>query len=268
MSDERGRHFISLGAGVQSSTMALMAAAGAITPMPEGAIFADTQNEPPSVYKWLDWLESVLPFPVYRVSKGNLMEANLVVRRSKKTGLLWNKSLVPTFMLWPNGKQGQLQRACTLDYKITVVRKELRRLTKKQHVVQWMGISSDEAHRQKDSKEPWITNWYPLVEQGISRAACLAWMKAHGFPEPPRSACVHCPYHSDDEWIRLRDTEPESFAAAVKWERDYQAALKPVERIEATPYLHADRVPLDQVVLVPGRGTKQFGNECEGMCGV
>ena len=40
---------ISLGAGVQSSVMALMAAHGEITPMPDCAIFADTQAEPTRV---------------------------------------------------------------------------------------------------------------------------------------------------------------------------------------------------------------------------
>ncbi len=50
-------HIISLGAGVQSSTMALMAAHGEIEPMPDAAIFADTQNEPQRVYEWLDWLD-------------------------------------------------------------------------------------------------------------------------------------------------------------------------------------------------------------------
>ena len=54
---------LSLGAGVQSSTMALMAAKGEITPMPDCAIFADTQAEPQSVYDYLDWLEKQLPFP-------------------------------------------------------------------------------------------------------------------------------------------------------------------------------------------------------------
>ena len=48
--------YVSLGAGVQSSAMALMAAAGEISPMPRAAIFADTQAEPDSVYRWLDWL--------------------------------------------------------------------------------------------------------------------------------------------------------------------------------------------------------------------
>ena len=40
------KHIISLGAGVQSSTMALMAAHGEIGPMPDCAIFADTGAEP------------------------------------------------------------------------------------------------------------------------------------------------------------------------------------------------------------------------------
>ncbi|MBF9664240.1 hypothetical protein IAI33_11380, partial [Streptococcus pseudopneumoniae] len=44
---------LSLGAGVQSSTLALMAAAGEITPMPDIAIFADTGWESAVVYKWL-----------------------------------------------------------------------------------------------------------------------------------------------------------------------------------------------------------------------
>ena len=33
---------LSLGAGVQSSTLALMAAKGEVTPMPDVAVFADT----------------------------------------------------------------------------------------------------------------------------------------------------------------------------------------------------------------------------------
>ncbi len=41
---------LSLGAGVQSTCMALMAAKGEITPMPDYAIFADTA-EPRHVYE-------------------------------------------------------------------------------------------------------------------------------------------------------------------------------------------------------------------------
>ena len=53
----------SLGAGVQSSTLVLMAARGELTPMPDAAIFADTGAEPEGVYTWLDELEKEIPFP-------------------------------------------------------------------------------------------------------------------------------------------------------------------------------------------------------------
>ena len=51
---------LSLGAGVQSSTLALMAARGDIKP-PKAAIFADTGWEPAKVYDYLEWLEEQLP---------------------------------------------------------------------------------------------------------------------------------------------------------------------------------------------------------------
>jgi len=64
---------LSLGAGVQSSTLALMAAKGLIE-APDVAIFADTQWESRLVYDWLNVLERALTFPVIRVSVGNLRD--------------------------------------------------------------------------------------------------------------------------------------------------------------------------------------------------
>ena len=77
---------ISLGAGVQSSTMALMAAHGEITPMPDAAIFANVGDgcEPQEVYDWLEYLKTQLPFPVYTVSNRNLREEQLKLRTSKR----------------------------------------------------------------------------------------------------------------------------------------------------------------------------------------
>lgn len=66
---------LSLGAGVQSTTMALMAAHGEIGPMPDCAIFSDTGWEPKAVYDHLEWLEQQLPFPVHRVERGNISAA-------------------------------------------------------------------------------------------------------------------------------------------------------------------------------------------------
>ena len=49
---------LSLGAGVQSTTVALMAAHGEIGPLPDCAIFADTGWEPQAVYDHFAWLMS------------------------------------------------------------------------------------------------------------------------------------------------------------------------------------------------------------------
>ena len=64
---------LSLGAGVQSTTLARMTAHGEITPMPDYAIFADTQAEPLAVYSHLARLTLQLPFPVCIVTAGSLL---------------------------------------------------------------------------------------------------------------------------------------------------------------------------------------------------
>ena len=85
---------LSLGAGVQSSTLAMMYAKKELSPMPDFAVFADTEGEPKAVYEWLNWLEKQLPFKVYRVSKGNLQENSLIIKTSKKSGNTYLPSTV------------------------------------------------------------------------------------------------------------------------------------------------------------------------------
>ena len=75
MRSPRSLTVISLGGGVQSSVMALMAGDGAFDRVPDCAVFADTKWEPPSIYTHLEWLEGQLRFPLYVVDNGrNLRE--------------------------------------------------------------------------------------------------------------------------------------------------------------------------------------------------
>lgn len=286
------KHIISLGAGVQSTTLYLMAAHGEITPMPVGAVFSDTQAEPDAVYDHLAWLKSLnLPIPIHVVTRGNLATDSLVVKRSRLSGKIYQKSLVPLFIKNPNGSRGILRRKCTAEYKVREIIKETRRLVGMSNlrewykaerrglkppplVSQWIGISLDEALRKKPSREPWIVNRHPLLEKEISRADCLAWMKAKGYPQPPRSACVFCPYHSDLEWLRLKNEHPAEFAKAVAWEKAIQRANTEDEVAKGKPFLHDSLTPLEEVAFddTPakdkGLQLDMFNNECEGMCGV
>lgn len=267
---------LSLGAGVQSSTLALMASHGEVGPMPDFAVFADTQAEPKEVYDWLDWLETKLAFRLYRVTAGSLADAALQ-QKTTKDGRRYTQNMVPAYTGNPDGTKGMVGRQCTQDFKIVPIHREtklrcgIRRGQKEITVTRWIGISFDEIQRMKPSRDAWQQNRWPLVERKMRRQDCLNWMEAHNYPLPPRSACTFCPYHSDGEWRRLKLELPEAFRSAVEFERALQSAKSQTDNFRAVPYLHRSLKPLDQVDFSTAEDNGQqrlFGNECEGMCGV
>ena len=261
-------HIISLGAGVQSSTMSLMAAKGEITPMPACAIFADTQSEPQTVYDWLEYLKGVLPFPVHIVTQGNLGNDFLAAIRGESNRC----GQPPFFVRNPDNFDtgGMLWRECTTEYKLNPIRRKVRELSAGNPVVQWIGISLDEAHRMKDSRVKYITNRYPLIDLRMSRGDCLEWMKRNGFRQPPKSACVFCPYASDYRWKSIKKNDPNSFALAC----DYDDAMRKTRTqklaagIKGELFIHRSMTPLRDAVLSDDNQLDLFGQECEGMCGV
>lgn len=272
-------HIISLGAGVQSSCMALMAAKGEIKPMPTAAIFADTQAEPKSVYDWLDWLEKQLPFPVYRVTKGSLSDAAIKMKVTRD-GRKFSTTNIPLFTLSSGGNKGKIpMRGCTYDFKIAPILKAQRQIAgikrgqKTVGVIQWIGISLDEVRRMKPCREPWAKSIWPLIDARMNRHDCIKWMEKNGYPKPPRSACVFCPFHNNHEWRRLKTEEPKEFQRAVQFERDLQANKASTRNLSCTPFLHRSCKPLDQIDfstdIERGQGElNYFNQECEGMCGV
>jgi len=261
---------LSLGAGVQSSTMALMAARGEID-MPAAAVFADTGWEPRKVYEWLDWLEKQLPYPVYRVRNGSLRDS--IMNKQSSTGGRF--ASIPWFTIGPDGKPGMGRRQCTSEHKLLPLRREMRRLLGYEKGARippnsceaLIGISTDEALRMKPSTDKWIKNRWPLIEKGMSRNDCLRWMERNGYPKPGKSSCIGCPYHSDDEWRAIK-ADPEAWADALEVDKIIR---EPVRGFRGRQFMHADRVPLDKVDLLTPRERGQidaFNNECEGMCGV
>lgn len=257
---------VSLGAGVQSSTVALMAARGELGPMPDAAIFADTGWEPKHVYAWLHWLEAQLPFPVYRVSAGNLRKD--AIERQNTTGQRF--AAIPWFMKLKNGSDVMGRRQCTREYKLRPIQRKVVELLggrPKGGAEVWIGISTDEVIRMKDSRVQYITNRWPLIEARMSRADCLRWFEKNGLRKPPKSSCIGCPFHSDAQWRWLRDEDQDAWADAVEVDR----AIRNQAGSKGQQYMHRSLKPLDQVDLRTDAEIGQadlFNNECEGMCGV
>lgn len=251
---------ISLGAGVQSSALALMAAEGRFGARPELAVFADTGWEPAAVYAQLDWLTKRLPYPVERVSAGNIRDEAVAAA----AGHGGRFASMPMHLLNRDGTKGQLRRQCTKEYKLTPIRRHLRALGLN-HVEMWLGISLDEWQRMKPSGLQWIENRWPLIEAKLTRADCQAWLAERGMPEPPKSACIGCPYMDNSRWLDLRENRTSEWQDAVAVDR----ALRHLPRIDGEAFLHASLIPLEDAVLDPSDvGQLDFDSECEGMCGV
>ena len=268
---------LSLGAGVQSTTLALMIEKGEI-PMVDGAIFADVKGEPMAVYKHLDWLEKKLSYPVYQVSWRDLKQDILDASTGK-----YKAFTAPFFTKNPKtGKKKMLRRQCTFMYKINPVVQEVRRLLglkkgekrdKNTKVEMLMGISKDEIFRVKTNRMSYITNIYPLIDKDMTRINCLEWMLKHNYPKPPRSACTFCPYHSNEEWKEIRKNKEEwqevvAMDKAIRHQEKHKDKFKNSNETLDELFLHRDAIPIDEVDFDKKKDNQfdLFQNECEGMC--
>lgn len=250
-------NILSLGAGVQSTTLALMACDGTL-PGLDAAIFADTGWEPKAVYRQVSQLEDVLsnastPIPLYRVSRGNL-RTNTVDPTQRFVSVPW-------FIRNPNGSDGMGRRQCTSEYKLAAIMRETRRLlgakppdyrrVPRGHVAtQWIGFSTDEIHRVKDKPANFYTTpRYPLLELGMSRKDCRRWLDQRGWGHTVKSACIGCPLHGNAAWRDLRDNHPDEWADAVEFDRQIRKGGARGKPIRGEAFLHRSRLPLDQAPI-------------------
>ena len=269
---------LSLGAGVQSTVLALMAERGEHgLPKPDVAIFADTGWEPAAVYEHLDWLREQVSFEIVEVGFGNIKDN--ILQGTSPDG--HNYLGIPAWLVNPDGTSSIAARQCTTKYKIRPINQYLRdrlgflpsrRAPKDVEVEIWMGISADEVLRQKESRVEWASNRYPLIELGFSRAQLLKWF-TENYPERylPRSSCIGCPYRTDGEWKWLKVHEPDAFAEAVFVDRALREI--PVVRNAITrkgsAFLHSSRVPLSEVNFDEATDYDSYmAEECEGLCGI
>ena len=267
---------LSLGAGVQSSTLFFKVLRGEIAPV-DIAIFADTGNEPKEVYEWLKYLK--------KEAKGIIKVKT--VKNDRNTGSIYDDILsedgwiagIPVYTKNPeDGSDGMSRRQCTDRYKIQPILQEVRKMLgvsnlRDRCVEMVMGISYDEIQRAKYPPNKWQINAYPLVENKITRQECFHWMERNNLPKPPRSACIICPYHNNGEWNRIKTEHPKEWEKAVYFDeqlRNPKTKSQFAQRFDSDLFLHKSRIPLKEANLEEPENYQYslFDDECEGMCGV
>ncbi|OKJ06808.1 hypothetical protein [Kitasatospora sp. CB01950] len=265
MTAEPALRVLSLGAGVQSTTAALLSAEGRL-PRLDAAIFADTGWEPAAVYQHLDRLERDIlqpaGIPLHRVTRGNI--------RHDALDPAHRFASMPLFIKNRDGGDGMTRRQCSNEYKVVAIKAQVRQLLgyphpspvpRSLHVEQWIGISRDEIGRARDSDVKYARNAFPLLDldgaadgrTGWTRDDCLRYLRSRGWASTPKSACIGCPFHGNAQWRQMRDEHPDEWADAVEFDRQIRSGNargnangKP---LLGEAYLHRSRLPLDQAPI-------------------
>lgn len=272
---------LSYGGGTQSAALALMSVAG-VLPKLDAVVFADTQGELPETYEYAEYVEQRLTeagIPFIRVSAGSLEDALLSEEPTS------HNPTPPAHVLNADGTKGKiLGYRCSYDYKRRPVTRQVKALCggrgdwKRSHVEQWLGFSTDEAHRCKVADEcrcghkagahrrtgpvevqgcekckcatydAWQTNRWPLIELGYRREDTIRWFTDNGHPTPPRSACWFCPHSRNPRWSALKAEHPDLFERAAQLDETIRNGggfnARGNVAFEGRMFLHDSLVPL------------------------
>jgi hypothetical protein len=252
---------ISLGAGKQSSFMLLTALEGAYKFKPDFAIFSDTGCEPDYVYSYVKWLKDYVKtkynFDIVIVSAGNIISDTLNYLEGKRSRV----AQLPLFL----ADGGFVMRQCTNDYKIAPLRKHLQSIRNGNKIRLWIGISLDEIERIRDSSVKYIENYYPLIEKQIRIDQIINWFRENGMREPGKSACLICPFHSDNYWKVFKKQYPNEFEKACK----FDDKIRNYPKLKNKAYLNDRRKPLREIDFTQHPSLfPELIEDCHGLCGL
>jgi hypothetical protein len=241
---------LNLSGGVQSTALAILATTGRTDPV-DYAVYADHGWEPPEVHAQLDLLEREVlrpaGVPLYRIVTGDLRADCLAPGRGFAP--------IPLHIRTPSGVRSMGTRQCSGQYKTRPLLRVARNLlgadsrygpvSGGRWAEMWLGISVDEAQRaERQRGRSYAVYRWPLLELGLSRQDCQEINERAGF-RAPRTACIGCPFKSDEEWRRLRDEHPEQWADAV----EFDEAIRGSSGLRGEAFLHRSLVPLRLVEL-------------------
>ena len=201
--------FISFSGGVESTTMCVLFGNKA------NAIFSDTGFEHDEIYKRIDLVEKwVQDFhrPDFKIHRIKNTEHGSLVDYIKKT------KFYPSFQA----------RYCTRMFKIEPIDDFLEQY-KNDGVELMIGLNADEIEMRTGNhgNKKFVKYSYPLADNKISRAGCIAILKkANLYPEFPaymqRGGCVGCYYKSKKEYEAMALLNPAEFKIVEDLENEIQ----------------------------------------------
>jgi hypothetical protein len=261
MSKEKCYNVISLGAGKQSTAMLIQALEGRFSVIPDAAVFCDVGSEPSFVYDHIAWLQNYclekFSFEITVIAAGDLGNSvlNYAAGNSDRTSS-------PPFFL---SQGGLIRRQCTLNFKLRPIRRFCQKTRIGRKVIMWLGISLDEMQRMSISSLNYIEHYYPLIESRQSLSDIHHYYSSSKLPEPGKSACFFCPFHSDLYWKVLQSDYPADFEKACY----FDDSIRNFPKLHSKAFLHRSLTPLRSIDFNAQKSLfPELIDECYGICGI
>ena len=252
---------LSLGAGMQSSALALMACENVnignvhpLVPVYDAVIFVDLGNEPIWVYEQVEFLQKACNDSGinFYVLERNLYEDYLTNFGKKRV------SSIPFWSIGEDGKKAKMRRHCTIDYKITHIQNFVRwqllgykkgqrkRLEDIGSHEMHIGFSKEESRRVFDSYHPFFVNKFPLVEMDYERSDSYKYILETWGLDTKASACSFCPFHTNYFYDHIKNEHPDTYASIVAFDGMLEKE-QPNTAIKSKLYLSKSRKRIEDL---------------------
>lgn len=253
---------LSLGAGMQSTALALMSCENALSgtavhplvPIYDAVIFCDLGFEPPWVARQVKFCEDAcakahIPFYILDCPLYDDFKANFGERRTIS---------IPWWTLDTEGRKSKMPRNCTLDYKVDQISKFVRwtllgykkgqRLHPediKAHEMH-MGFGYEEKRRCHENPNRMFVNRFPLVDMEMTRADNYAYILEKWGLETKASACNFCPFHQNYFFQHLKENAPPTYNGLLEIDKLLQDKT-PCPPMKSELFISKSRKRLDEL---------------------
>lgn len=251
------KRVLSWGLGRQSTVLAVMSVEGDIPPY-DLILFADTGWELKTSYQMFDFYSKFLGEKGATVAKVGI---DNVFNDGKESGYV-------NIPLYQSPTGAPLKRQCTGIYKIEPVRKYIRNWLGHKSVRGGripaglvklsLGIAYDEYRRMRDSDTAFIVNEFPLVDMKITTEQGLKYLRDKRLPEPPKSACICCPFSNKARFLQIKNEFPEDWEKLVEFDkRIRQPTQRMVDRgFTGELFLTQEMVPITDIKLIKNQDSE------------
>jgi 3'-phosphoadenosine 5'-phosphosulfate sulfotransferase (PAPS reductase)/FAD synthetase len=278
--------YVSFGGGVQSTALAYLCInkderlVKAVGQLPSLFLFSDTGDESATTYSHIDKVFKDLAaagFDAQTTYKRKIVSKGVKEKCDLSSTFALGKVEIPA---WIEGNSKRvrsfIRRQCTFHWKVEPIEiyakkyfdVRLRKRRVPPLISQWLGISLDEAQRSRKSTETWRHYVYPLLAMGWTRSDCVNYLSSIGV-SATKSACIFCPFRSDQEWSELSEEEINRVAELEEtMTKCHQEKIGHVGKLSTLPSFHRSGTPIREKPWKASELGGQFDNDCAGMCGV